>query len=308
MPKVAILIAASPTRAFFSQIAATSLALRKLRWSRWEPVIYAYMGGERDEAAFAEWLPHLRDVEIVRVSTSRSERDGDWAQCDDVFRLAPRDADVLLAMDADTLLVANLEQVLDDVVDKDAVAGVIAHSSPFPGSSTRDGWTRAAEGLIDVPLDFSFTHTLMSTELPHARRAAPFYLNFGVVFFPRVSFDNIARRYLAFRQELMTRMEDKSHFSGQVALTLAITAAGARTWELPMRFNFPNDPIAGRMYPEEEGNVAVYHYLRRTNFDRHRIFTSADEYSRFMALPLAGVDRAFQQTVARIIGTDYPFG
>jgi hypothetical protein len=37
MKHVAILIPASPVPAFFSQIAAFSLALQNQRWSRWHP-------------------------------------------------------------------------------------------------------------------------------------------------------------------------------------------------------------------------------------------------------------------------------
>jgi len=306
MPKVAILIAASPVRAFYSQIAAMSLALRKLRWTRWEASVYAYIGGEHDAEALAEWLPHLRDVGFAWVSNTRFAREGDWAQSDAVFELAPRDADVLLAMDADTLPVADLEGVLDRIVETGSIAGVIAHypPPPFPGTSPRDGWTQMTEGLIDAPLDFAFRCTLLDPS--DERSLTPFYLNFGVVFFPRITFDDVACRYLALRPKLMGRMFIPD-FSGQVALTLAIAAAGARTCALPMRYNFPNDPIAEMMYPEEQNHVAVFHYLRTERFDRHKIFTTAEQYSRFLALPLAGAELSFQRSVRRILGSDYPF-
>ncbi|HUF47056.1 MAG TPA: hypothetical protein VMM93_04510, partial [Vicinamibacterales bacterium] len=90
-------------------------------------------------------------------------------------------------------------------------------------------------------------------------------------------------------------------------LTLAIAAAGAPTLALPMRFNFPNDPRAEQMYPDELVNVVVFHYLRTTNFDRHRIFVSADEYHRFLKQRLGGVDESFQQAVRARLGPDYPF-
>ena len=106
--------------------------------------------------------------------------------------------------------------------------------------------------------------------------------------------------------DIMRRMFQPD-FSGQVALTLAIAAAGARTAALPMRYNFPNDPIAEMMYPEEQNHVAVFHYLRTERFDRHKIFTTAEQYSRFLALPLAGAELAFQRSVLRILGSDYPF-
>lgn len=47
MKHVAILIPASPVPAFFSQIAAFSLALKSLRWSRWHPSLHVLMGDGR---------------------------------------------------------------------------------------------------------------------------------------------------------------------------------------------------------------------------------------------------------------------
>ena len=308
MPRVAILIAASPTPAFYSQVAALSLCLRKLRWSRWQPSVHMYVGGEHEAGTRARWRPHLGDVEISWVSDSRFARDGDWAQSDDVFRFAPRDADVLVAMDADTLPVTDLEDLLDRVHDTSSIAGVIAHY-PLPSLSKvspRDMWLHLARDVIDVPLEFAFTHTLMSPDLPAGERVTPFYLNFGVVAFPRVTFDDVTARYLSIRPRLVGRMAFPD-FSGQAALTLAIAAAGARTLALPMRFNFPNDPVAEEMYPDELANVVIFHYLRTTNFDRHELFVSAERYRAFLDLPLAGVDRAFQETVRATFGSDYPF-
>src|SRR5262245_26130761 len=132
MRRVAILVAASPTTAFYSQVAALRLAVLRLRWSRWEPSLHVYVGGPHDPAALEEWRPHLDGVQIQWSSAARFALHGDWAQSDDVFGSAPQGADVLLAMDADTLPVAGLETVLEHVRETGAIAGVIAHYPPFP--------------------------------------------------------------------------------------------------------------------------------------------------------------------------------
>jgi hypothetical protein len=327
MPRVALLIAASPTAAFYSQIAALNLAVRRLRWSRWEPSIHVYIGGPQDPDCYAEWQRHLADVDVWRVSGTRFAQEGDWAQSDDAFRFAPRDADVLLALDADTFPVESLEDQLDRIVETNAVAGVIAHyptvlahtwdertltfsvrhgDAGFPDVSSRAAWERMSQGLIDPPLNYGYFHTLTDPGRPLDERQAPFYLNFGVVFFSRSAFEKVALRYLDLRPRLRDRMPYPD-FSGQAALTLAIAAAGVTACALPMRYNFPNDPVAERLYPEELVNVVVFHYLRTTHFDRHRIFTDAKEYSKFLSLPLTGVDSAFQQSVKWIVGSVYPF-
>jgi hypothetical protein len=173
--KAAILIAASPTRAFYSQIAALCLCLRRLQWSSWRFSVHVYLGGQQDRTAYAEWLPHLEDVKFVWASHDEFARHGDWAQSDDVFRHAPRDVDLLLTMDADTLPVRGFESLLDDIHDSGAIGGVVAHY-PFPSTTcVRDAWERVSHGLVDAPLTFDHAHTLMPAEVPDALRRTPFY-------------------------------------------------------------------------------------------------------------------------------------
>jgi hypothetical protein len=308
MPRVAILIPASPNAAFLSQVAAFRVALGNLRWTRWHPTIYLYLGGPCDFDLFAKWRRHLPDVEIIWSSPARFEQKDNWAQSDAVFELAPRDADVILTMDADTLPVRNFEDVLDRVIATDCVAGLIAHYPfpLFPGTRHRENWQRAAAGIVDVPLDFQFSYSLMDPAPDDPERQAPFYLNFGVVFFSANRFDGIAKRYLSIRPTITDRMHDPG-FSGQVALTLAITAERCNVWSLGMRYNFPNDPIAERMYPEEKMHAVIYHYLRTTHFDRHLIFSSAERYHAFLDLKLTGSNHDFQHAVRALLGSQYPF-
>lgn len=301
---VALLVAGSPNAAFYSQLAALNYALTKLAWSRWHPRIHLYLGGDSD-GSWEAWRPYLRDIEIAWVSPNRYARQGEWAQSDDVFRIVPVDADVLITMDADVLPVAAFEPVLDRIVERGVVGGTIAHFPP-PGSEprVRESWERMAEGLIDTPLTFPYLHSL---DEHRKREPSPFYVNFAAVFFPGPVFQRISARYLELRPVLETRMED-GDFSGQVALSLALLDSGATNWALPMRFNFPNDPIAERMYPRDLEHVAIFHYLRvRYGYDRHKIFANPAEYRRFLDMPLEGVHRAFQQHVRRIFGDAYPF-
>ncbi len=315
MRKVAFLIAASPTDAFYSQIAALSARMRSLNWTRWEPSVHVFVGGDRRGDCLPDWLPYLTNVDICWTSESRFARESDWAQSDDAIRFAPRDADILVALDADTFPITGFESMLDRVYDTAAVAGVIAHYpalrefSPEGGThaeSLRDAWTRLGRTVTDAPLDFAYAHTLMGPDQPPEQRLTPFYLNFGVVAFPRAAFDLVAPRYLTFRPQLMARMRD-ADFSGQVALTLAMADAQVRTWALPMRYNFPNDPVAEAMYPGELEQVAIVHYLRTTDLNRHRLFTTPEEYATFLGLQLSGANRVFREAVTETFGTRYPF-
>jgi hypothetical protein len=306
--RVAILVAASPSEAFYSQIAAMLAALRRIEWADWMPGVYVYVAGHDEVAAFGRWRPYLRDANFCWSSDRRFANEGDWAQSDDVFRCAPRDADVLVTMDADTFPVASLVPVLDEVLERAGVAGVIAHY-PFPrypGTTVRDSWRRVADGLVHTPLDFAFSHSLMPPETPVELRATPYYVNGGVVFFAKRVFNAVATACLDVRPRLITRMPDPD-FSGQAALALAIARCDAPTMALPMRYNFPNDPIADTLYPDELARVTVFHYLRTDAFDRQQIFASAEAYRRFLSLPRTGSNELLQRRVRDVLGSEYPF-
>ena len=266
--------------------------------------LYLYLGGGAEPGELDRWSPHLGDVAISQVAPSRFATEGDWAQSDDVFALAPRDADVLVAMDADVLPVGPLEEILEVVAADDVVAGTLAHYA-FPGTtSPADDWARVADGLVST-LSFDYEYSLAQYPQPRDNRI-PFYLNFGVVLFSRASFERLAPAYLALRPAVAPRMQDDD-FSGQVALALAIAETQVRTLPLPLRFNFPNDSVAETLYPEELDAVKAIHYLRTDRFDRHAIFTSSDEYRHFLELPLEGVNGSFQDAVRRLLGERYPF-
>jgi hypothetical protein len=309
MPKLAILIPGSANAAFCSQIAAISLALRKITWRAWEPEIHAFFGDNnaQGDEEFARWRQHLPDVEVFWVSPKQFDRHDNWAQVDATMRLAPRDADVLLSLDADTLPVRNFEDILDRVLQEDGFAGVLAHY-PFPGeaASSREDWKRACEGLLGAPLPFDYSYSLMTPEDSAESRAAPFYLNGGVVFYSQKSFGRFFPSYARVRRALMERLPNPD-FSAQVAMTIAMAREGIRCIELPMRCNFPNDPLAETLHPGELEEAVFFHYLRTSVIQRHQIFTDAVRYQEFLSLPLEGVNDAFRRAVRRLFGTPFPF-
>jgi hypothetical protein len=308
MPKLAIIIVASATPAFYSQLAVISAALSKQNWTRWEPKIYAFLGQHDPDSGrlLQRWLPYLGRVEMLRVSEDAYRRQNNWAQCDAAIRQAPRDADVILALDADTLPVAPFEDLLDEVVQTDCVAGVMAHTPFPPAFDPPTEWASLAT-LIDKPLQFSHVHSLVGSAEPENWRAAPFYLNGGFVLHSRRAFDAFAINYLKLRRPVMELMA-VGDFAGQAAITLAITDAGLPTLELPMRYNFPNDPRAETYQSAEMEHVIVHHYQHRGKFDRHKIFACAEEYEAFVNLDLSGINGRFQSDVITLFGRDYPFG
>lgn len=307
MRRVAILIAASRNDAFYSQIAAIALAVRALPWRRWQPAIHAYFDGPLSpgDPVWQRWAEHLRDVHVVPVLPEAFVRDGNWAQVDATFEHVPDAAHVLMSLDADTLPVAGFEDLLDVVADEDLIAGVMAHYPP-PGIRSPSDWERLAKGLISQSLSFEHQYSLVGDTGSGEPGSAPFYVNGGVVFYGQAALSRLVPVYRRIRKQVVARLPDPG-FSGQVATTLAAAEARLTTTTLPMRFNFPNDPMAMRQYPDDASTVVIHHYLRTDHFNRHRIFASRTAFDDFLALPLEGPNLVFQDAVRRLCSGRYPF-
>jgi len=308
MRQVTFLIPGSPNEAFFSQVSAFSKAVKLVNWERWRPTVRAIFGGYFDIAAFSRWQPFLSDVECMFLSPDRTKRDGYFAQGDTRFLAAPHDADVVVLSDADTLIVSNIEDALDQVAKQNAIAGCIAHFG-FPveqGHSQKSDWDRIAQQTGLEPLRFEHSYSLADRASPPEALLCPFYINFGVVFVSQDALRRIKYPYLDLRRDLAGNLYNK-YFSGQVALALCASELRIQTIELPLRFNFPNDTLAETLHPNELNHVRIIHYLRTTYFDRQKIFISRSEYSNFLSKRLTGSNKILQTYIREAFGPQYPF-
>lgn len=307
-PRVEFLVAGSPTHAFLSQIAALRLSIAARTWTRWQPIVRCFLGGPVDWSAIERWAPYLDDVDIEFLATSRFAAEGVFAQIEKRLDAASRDVDMHVLMDADTWLVGDIEALLDRLGNLPCVAGCIAHYG-FPtrtGYASMIDWRELAREVIGRQVEFRHDYALTSRDAPEAERRAPFYVNAGVVIMTPRTVSKIYRAYLPIRRALESRLAIP-YFSGQVALTLAMTATDTPSIALPMRFNMPNDTLAEALYPDEAGDARVVHYLRTDRFDRHEIFAGEAAYQAFLDLELTGVNRLFQRSVKEVLGERYPF-
>lgn len=308
--KVTFLVPASATPGFLSQIAALQLALRRLPWTRWQAEILAAFGARPGmEATFqlSRWLPYLEDVTMVFPRARVTDGVYD-SQIDELYRAAPVDADVLVRADADALPVANLEPLLDFVLARSAIAGVTAHYRfPAPtGVGNREAWDAVAQEFLGEPLRLEHSYSLVTPDVSQDEQACPFYLNDGFVLFARDYFDRFAPLYLDTRPRLMDHLVDP-YYAGQVALALSAARIPLPSVALPLRFQFPNDPVAAEQYPEELENAVVFHYLRTDQFDRQQIFRWRETYSFFLNGKWSRVNAGFRDSVRTLFGEEYPF-
>lgn len=306
--KIEFLIPGSPNDAFFSQVAMFRLALDSLGGIYGRARLVLCLGGNDRTPVPAKWKPHLERVELLRTPDEHARRGGNCGS----FRYEVLDdgGDLSILCDADTLLLRAFDPgVLEGFVRQPAVRGVIAHYPPplmdgsghdYSGHGQPWFWNLVADRTAGKRLDFDHCYSLMKERVP-----CPFYVNYGFVMATPGLLLRMRNDLLLLLPKIRALLDN--YFADQIGLAVACAATGVPTEALPMRYNFPNDPVAEAMYPEELSGALVIHYLRTERFDRHRIFASESAFENFLDLPLVGSDRVFQRRVHEITGGNYPF-
>jgi hypothetical protein len=308
--KVEFITCGNHTEPFLSQAAIFRRALDSLGGDYAAARLVLCVGGPEWEPLPARWRAPFRNIELRWVCGSDYTAD-DVAQSVMTYRVVDPSADLSVICDADTLLVSPFpEDFLTRMQREPALAGCIAHYPPplhdtrvppppaIPDVATM--WARVAARLgVPVP-DCIHRYAMTNEDL-----RAPFYINLGFLAGP-------PQVVAAFHRELtrivpLVREVLENEFYEQIALPFAAAAAGLCVRALPIRFNFPNDPVADRLYPDDMASAHVIHYLRRTHFDRHVIFNDPAAFAQFMAQELEGSNAVFQSAVRRITGGVFPF-
>ncbi len=315
--KIEFLICGSPNDAFYSQAAIFRYFLDSFGGIyRAARLVLCLDSNERDPLP-KRWRPYFKKIEIHTAKPENpifhhSGRSIDFDGRVLSYSLINSDADLSIICDADTLLVRPFpETLLDDLIHNPAIGAVIAHYPPgihltdergknYSHLSNEQFWEALSASVIGRPVTCENTYTLESISI-----RCPFYINNG---------------FIAGKPYLMKRLYDElfivqpkvreffeNWFYGQIAVAMAVESAGLPTRVLPMRYNFPNDPIADAKYPGELDNVIVIHYLRTNHFDRHQIFASADNFYKFLSLDLTGSNLIFQNYVNSVTNGVYPF-
>jgi hypothetical protein len=285
-----------------------SVALEHLGGIYRSASVVAVFGDSEIGTLPVRWRPWLERLTTYWVAPADFQKNGYLAQGDARWLHMPENCDFVVFMDADTMLLRPIGDLLETLIASPAVAGVIAHL-PFPvppEETPQEKWRLLAQQFIgrDIPLEY--THVFANDDTPLSRRHCPFYLNFGFVVAPSEIGRRIWPTYLNIRPRVAAYLQ-APYFSGQVALTLAIYANDVPRRPISIRYNFPNDTVAELLYPDALKDMRVIHYLRTHNFDRQRIFASREEFHRFLQLDLSGSEQMFQEHIRRITGSRYPF-
>ena len=308
--KIEFLMCGSPNDAFYSQAAMYRYVLDSFGGIYKQARVVLCLGDFEESPLPARWEPWFTNID-VRWTPLESflcyHNGSDYI----LKNLVDPAAEISFLCDADTLLLHPLpDSFLREMQERPAICGAIAHYRPSPDDqaghdySALDNdqfWEAMGMHVSGRAIPLPNTYTLMPGDL-----SCPFYINYGFV----AGTPTLLRRLhteLAYVQPKLREILDND-FYAQIALALAVDRASLPTRVLPMRFNFPNDPIADAKYPDELANVHVIHYLRTNVFDRHRIFTTREEFESFLALPLQGSNAVFQRRIREFTAGQYPFG
>jgi hypothetical protein len=254
------------------------------------------------------WLPWLGGMVIHWVSPAEFQQKGYSAQGDARWLHIPENCDFVIFMDADAMLLCQIDDLLTELIASPAVAGVIAHL-PFPqlpDQTPVQKWGSLARQFIGRDLLLEYTHAFANDDTPLSHRHCPFYLNFGFVIISSDLAKQLRSTYLEIRPRVASYLQTHI-FSAQVALTLAVYANHVSRKAISIKYNFPNDVIAETLYPDALRDIRVIHYLRTHHFDRQRIFAKREEFDQFLELDLLGSEKIFQNHIRLITKSQYPF-
>ena len=304
--KIDFLISASPSRGMLSQIALFKLCLLSLGGFYSRARLVAVLGDHEKEVLPSTWRHWFDDIEVEWAHRPGAENPHYRAQHDVRFEVMRRDADIVFLCDADTVPMRPFDGLMEDLMARPALAGVIAHYH-FPingqkGDPKRD-WSMLASRIIGSGIDTPNRYTLHS---PECTDRAPFYINYGLFAGPPDLLSEFYRRDRQLR-DLVADVIGGHWWAPQVSLALTCAELQLPTLALPVRYNFPNDPKAESLYPEDLIQIVFLHYLRLQFFDRQKVFADPYAFGEFLDLNLAGSNRTFQDFVLRLTGGRYPF-
>jgi hypothetical protein len=262
--------------------------------------------GDHSEAAIPDhWRRWFERIEVVWAHPVGADNPWYDAQHRVRFEIIRPDADLAVICDADVSILSDFDSLAQDVIRSDAIAAVIAHYHGWCEYSMGDpvkDWQDLSHEILGRPIELEHRYTLLNLDAP---LQVPFYFNFGVM----IGTPTALAAFHAKDQMLRPAVEAKvgRWWGPQVSAAFACAELDQSKLALPMRYNFPNDPIADANYPAELQNIVFVHYLRKDQFDRQKIFASRDGFDALLAMDLTGSNAVFQQHIARVTGGVYPF-
>jgi hypothetical protein len=269
----------SPTPLFLNRIHYLAASLKEYGGALRDSTIVVTVGADEEPRELERELPWSRKYPIEWRWMDR-ELFREYSYFGTRLRRFTYDyeAEAVLMLDADVLVVGGFAEIVNEVVRRNVLCGTPAHGSPVRGHFTWEGLFAAA-GLGEVPWSCEHPEWGLTFFEPE-RRFCPPYFNLGVLFSPRDHVRKIGTTIFA-ELDVVRKMED--FFRAQTSLTLAMVRQGIPWETMPLRYNFPNDPVYSSAYRREMMEMRLVHYLRKSQFDKDADFESPEKIAALLA-------------------------
>jgi len=280
-------IAISPIEHFFNRVRFIALSIRSLGGRYANTVTRVAVGSDEEPYDLHKRLPWSRDLGIDWYWVDRDEFSS-WKDSGNPYTATivhrfrpPFTAHNVLALDHDVIALRPFDDLMEMIETRPSVAGVMAHVTPFPTPDPKDHvrwWNDLYRAMNLAPPEFA--HPLSGygiMEKRPERRMSPVYFNSGVVLAPASLFEKLWPSYWEATSALGTMME--SYSFDQISFTLALVKERIPYSLLPLRFNFPNDPLFDEVYAQELDDARFLHFLRTSPVDRTSSFENISTIS-----------------------------
>jgi len=282
---VEIHVPIGPTPAFFTMLHYFAAGLRLNGGSLAGSRIVATVGADCEPEDLSERLPWTRKygIEWRWLDRDLYRRHIYYATAVERFR-HPFRARMVMLLDVDTFVTGEFRPVVESCSRGRALAGLIAHVSPFSGLGmpTPLWWSRLFRTAGLPPPRLVAEHTGWGT-MSHepADRYCPPYFNLGALIAPAAIMTQIGSIIYAEMAHVDSVVEIV--YKCQLALTLAIQRLGLPWLPLAMRYNFPNREDLAARYTDDLADVRLFHYLRQDQVERTRDFASPQHVASLLA-------------------------
>lgn len=302
--------AISPLDFFFNRIHFIALSIRSLGGICATAPIRVAVGADEQPHDLHARLPWSRPLGIEWGWIDRSDFVA-WKDSANPYLatiaarfMPPFTARHVLVLDPDVIPIAPFNDLVAKIESSPAVLGVIAHHSPFwskdPGSHRRI-WNLlySAAGLGEPR--FELQHSAWGIyDQVEERRLSPPYFNSGMILAPSDMLTPLWPHYVEGLRVIAESLN--TYFYDQIGFTLALAKSGVPYRSLPLRFNFPNEPVFDVKLAQELSDVRFLHVMRTEIVHRDESFKTLDTVAHLVSRKdLTGSNEAFRRKIAQLL-------
>lgn len=215
-------------------------------------------------------------------------------------------ADVTIFCDSDIIFVNRIDDLIEDVLTKNGLYGVIAHYSPFieHKKTMEDYWNDISLKITKEKINLENRHSLNQTD------KCPAYYNNGFVIGDFDTWNKIKQpAYNNFKEvfDELTGSIDSNNisvkfFTMQISLALILNKLKISTYSINEIYNCANQNDMLGLINNDIRNIRVIHYLRDNYYDRDFLFQNINSINSFIGLKNVDIiSEVMQEKVDEII-------